>query len=232
MRLTFVGWPSLRRYRTASKTEPKLQLTDEQWLLIADLFPWKPPTRKGGRPTVPPRVCLEGILWVLRTGARWKDLPDYFDNTWTLTDILFSAFQGKEAFINPVYHQLRHPLIFYYGHPTAFYVNKGRLAGLIDHPINSEYEEKFEVGVDEMRWDDDLEMKDSSYWPNTNELIEYRRTVYQMVKKWILEHPELEENHAPINSSCQLWALFMAMEHEKIHLETSSVLMQEVRKII
>ena len=78
MLLTFVGWPSLRRYRTASKTEPKLQLTDEQWFLIADLFPWNPPTRKGGRPTVPPRACLEGILWVLRTGARWKDLPESY----------------------------------------------------------------------------------------------------------------------------------------------------------
>jgi hypothetical protein len=73
MLLTFVGWPSLRRHRTASKTEPKLQLTDEQWVLIADLFPWKPPTRKGGRPAIPPRPCLEGILWVLRSGARWKD---------------------------------------------------------------------------------------------------------------------------------------------------------------
>ena len=34
-----VRWPSLRLYRTASKTEPKLQLADEQWLLMADLFP-------------------------------------------------------------------------------------------------------------------------------------------------------------------------------------------------
>ena len=78
MLLTFVGWPSLRRYRTASRTEPQPQLNDEQWLLIADLFPWNPPSRKGGRPPVPPRPCLEGILWILRTGARWKDLPKTF----------------------------------------------------------------------------------------------------------------------------------------------------------
>jgi len=78
MQRTIMEWPSLRRYGTAPKTELKLQLKDEQWVLIADLFPWNPPTRKGGRPPVPPRSCLEGILWVLRTGARWKDLPKSF----------------------------------------------------------------------------------------------------------------------------------------------------------
>jgi transposase len=78
MKLTFVWWPSLRRHRTASTTEPQSQLTDEQWFLIADLFPWEPPSCAGGRPRVPPRACLEGILWVLRTGARWKDLPKCF----------------------------------------------------------------------------------------------------------------------------------------------------------
>ena len=36
------------------------------------------PTRRGGRPQAHPRDCLEGILWVLRTGARWKDLPECF----------------------------------------------------------------------------------------------------------------------------------------------------------
>ncbi|MBI5760060.1 MAG: transposase [Planctomycetales bacterium] len=78
MLLTFVWWPSLRRFRTASMTDPKSQLTDEQWNLITDVFPWEPPTRAGGRPRVPSRPCLEGILWILRTGARWKDLPKHF----------------------------------------------------------------------------------------------------------------------------------------------------------
>ena len=40
MLLTFVGWPSLRRRRTGSKTEPRPRLTDEQWLSIAYLFAW------------------------------------------------------------------------------------------------------------------------------------------------------------------------------------------------
>jgi len=54
------------------------QLTDEQWLLICDLFPIPKPDPRGGRPRVESRQCLEGILWVLRSGARWKDLPRSF----------------------------------------------------------------------------------------------------------------------------------------------------------
>lgn len=78
MKLTLLWFPSVERYHTASKTDRLTQLTDEQWALIEDLFPWEPPTRDGGRPKVPPRACLEGILWVLRSGARWKDLPEHF----------------------------------------------------------------------------------------------------------------------------------------------------------
>ena len=59
-------------------TEPAPQLTDEQWLLIADLFPSNPPGPQGGRPRLDARRCVEGILWVLRSGARWKDLPRTF----------------------------------------------------------------------------------------------------------------------------------------------------------
>lgn len=51
------------------------ELTDEQWNKIAPHLPKAPPTRRGGRPMVDDRRCFEGILWVLRSGARWKDLP-------------------------------------------------------------------------------------------------------------------------------------------------------------
>ncbi len=61
-----------------SRTEPELQLTDEQWFLIADLFPNPPMTRRGGRPPRDNRDCWEGILYVLTSGCRWKDLPKCF----------------------------------------------------------------------------------------------------------------------------------------------------------
>lgn len=70
-----------RRTCTASagsKMEPEFELTDERWQMIADLFPEKDVGPKGGRPPVSSRPCVEGILWILRTGARWKDLPKHF----------------------------------------------------------------------------------------------------------------------------------------------------------
>jgi transposase len=54
------------------------QLSDEQWALVSDLFQSPKPSPKGGRPRVDARACLEGVLWVLRSGARWKDLPPWF----------------------------------------------------------------------------------------------------------------------------------------------------------
>jgi transposase len=67
--------PRRGRNCTGSRTAPKPYLTDEQWLMIADLFLEPPPSPRGGRPPVPPRPCLEGVLWILHSGARWKDLP-------------------------------------------------------------------------------------------------------------------------------------------------------------
>ena len=50
-------------------------LTDEQWQRLAPYFPQHPPSPKGGRPRADDRECLEGLLWLLRTGARWQDVP-------------------------------------------------------------------------------------------------------------------------------------------------------------
>lgn len=74
---------SRSREKAGSRMEPEQigftpQLDDEQWALIADLFPDPPPNPLGGRPRVDARRCLEGILWVLKSGARWKDLPRCF----------------------------------------------------------------------------------------------------------------------------------------------------------
>ena len=51
------------------------ELTDDQWKHIEPLLPVPRNSRKGGRRFVSNRACFEGILWVLRSGARWKDLP-------------------------------------------------------------------------------------------------------------------------------------------------------------
>ena len=50
-------------------------LTDRQWAKIEPLLPKLRPGRRGGRPWAASRLVLEGILWIARNGARWKDLP-------------------------------------------------------------------------------------------------------------------------------------------------------------
>lgn len=69
---------------------PRHKLTDEQWGLIADLFPTA--NFKTGRRPRDRREILDAIFWTLRTGSPWRDLPveygpwstvwDFFDK-WT-----------------------------------------------------------------------------------------------------------------------------------------------------
>lgn len=53
-------------------------LTDAQWEKIRPLLPKQPARPRGGRPPANDRKVLEGILWMLRSGARWQDLPEAF----------------------------------------------------------------------------------------------------------------------------------------------------------
>ena len=127
----------------------------------------------------------------------------------------------------PPVHGLRHPQIFYYGHTPCLYVNKLRVAGVLDKPVNAYFESIFEVGVDEMLWDD--MHKNDMVWPTVREVHEYRKDVYDTVLNTIMRHPSLDDTNGPVvvNQEHPMWALFMGFEHERIHLETSSVLFAE-----
>ena len=151
----------------------------------------------------------------------------YFKNSWALTEMLFSGLANEEAFYIRPYHQLRHPLIFYYGHPVTLYVNKLRVAGLLHQPVNAPLEKLFETGVDEMRWDD-LHDGEQHIWPPVEAVRAYRAQVYALICELIETHPLLEPQHLPMTQQSPLWALVMGFEHERIHLETSSVLMREL----
>ena len=173
------------------------------------------------------KVVIQGSLAQLQLAETTRqDFLAYFENTWSLTELIFSALQEDEAFFRPPEHHLRHPLVFYFCHPAAFYINKLRVAGLIDHPVSLSFEQLFEAGVDEMSWDD--MSKNEMKWPEIVEIREYRKTVYQTIRNLIETHPEFAPEKRPFLQNSKVWAFAMAMEHERIHLETTSVLIREL----
>lgn len=78
------------------------RLTDEQWGLIADVFPPPKPT---GRPPTNPRVVVNAILWILRTGSQWRDLPSEFPSWKTIWD-LFDKWNAN-GILDEVLNRLR-----------------------------------------------------------------------------------------------------------------------------
>lgn len=52
-------------------------LTDKQWEVLESLLP-KQTFNKGGRPRASDRKTFEGILWILKTGAQWSELPQKY----------------------------------------------------------------------------------------------------------------------------------------------------------
>lgn len=156
-----------------------------------------------------------------------QSAQDYFDNTWALTEVLFAGLKDEDAFFCPPGHGLRHPLIFYYGHVATLYINKLRVAGVLDAPINAYYEQIFETGVDEMGWDD--MNKNHMQWPTISEVRDYRRQVYDTVSELLASTPLLANPQGTtVLQDHPLWALVMGFEHERIHFETSAVLIREL----
>ena len=165
-----------------------------------------------------------GSLPLLNLASGREAVLEYFENTWALTEQLFSSLASDEAYYVRPYHKTRHPLVFYYAHPVCFYVNKMLVSGLIDKPVNQEFELLFETGVDEMNWDD-LHEGEQDVWPALDQVRQYRDAVYELVRQVIRTHPSLDK---PITMASPAWSLAMGFEHERIHLETSSVLIREL----
>lgn len=184
----------------------------------------------GKEPRSCPGIGADGKLHGLSSpnlaNCTRQDVQDYFDNGWTLTELMFSGLVSEEAFYRPPYHELRHPLIFYFVHPAVFFVNKLRLAGLVSEPVDAYFEGLFDVGVDEMSWDD--MSKNYIQWPSVDACIAYRARVYEVICRLIEGHPALSDGHGPVTMDDPLWALFMGLEHERIHIETSSCLIREL----
>ena len=134
---------------------------------------------------------LPNLSAVTRESAK-----DYFDNSWTLFETLFAGLNGEEYFYRPPVHGLRHPQMFYYGHTPCLYINKLRVAGVLEKSVNPYFESIFEVGVDEMLWDD--MHKNDMFWPTVSEVHEYRKRVYEVVVNAIMTHPSLDDSNGPV----------------------------------
>src|SRR4051794_10227979 len=65
----------------------RYELSDPQWARIASLFPDPTARGKPGRPRHnEPRTIVNGILWILHTGAPWRDLPERYGPWQTVFD--------------------------------------------------------------------------------------------------------------------------------------------------
>ncbi|HUH40350.1 MAG TPA: 5-histidylcysteine sulfoxide synthase [Castellaniella sp.] len=154
------------------------------------------------------------------TGRLRATIRAYFLETFDRYESLFDCLATEEAYtVKPI--ALRHPLIFYFGHTATFFVNKLLLTRLIHARLDHHLESMFAVGVDEMSWDD---LDDAHYdWPSVAEVQAYRDKVRALVLNVIDQAPL----QSPINWSHPWWSIIMGIEHERIHLETSSVLIRQ-----
>lgn len=151
--------------------------------------------------------------------AKRAEIRRYFHQTCELYERLFALIRDDESYYER-HEPLRHPLIFYYGHPAVFYVNKLIAGRLISARIDPQLESMLAVGVDEMSWDD---LNSAHYdWPSVRAVREYRREMRAMVDAFIGAMPL----DLPITQSSAAWLILMGIEHERIHLETSSVIMR------
>ena len=152
--------------------------------------------------------------------AKRAELLHYFHATFDRYESVFDVLSCDEAYYKkPI--TLRHPLIFYFGHTATFFINKFLLAGLIDKRIDPRLESMFAIGVDEMSWDD---LDDARYeWPTVAEVRAYRNKAREVIDGVIRYTPF----SLPIGWDDPFWVVLMGIEHDRIHLETSSVLMRQ-----
>ena len=149
------------------------------------------------------------------------EIMEYFHATFDIDEKLYETLKHDDTFYLRA-DRLRHPLIFYFGHTATFFINKLTIARVIDKRINPKFEAMFAVGVDEMSWDD---LDERNYdWPTRRQVKEYRDLVRELVDGLIRTLPLT----LPITWESPWWGIMMGIEHERIHLETSSVLIRQL----
>lgn len=154
------------------------------------------------------------------TETKREELRSYFHQSFDLFESLFELLKNDEVYYRQS-EPTRHPMIFYFGHTAIFYINKLVASGALQKGINPHFEKLFAVGVDEMTWD---ASSNSLKWPSVDEVRRYRQKVRHLVDEMILTLPM----KLPITKEDPFWAIWMGIEHERIHIETSSVLHRQM----
>lgn len=153
--------------------------------------------------------------------AKRLEITKYFNQTWALDDLIYTQLKSDDVFYKRG-DSLRHVILFYLGHTAVFYINKLILAKIIEKRINPAFESIFAIGVDEMSWDD---LDEKNYqWPTVDEVRNYR----EQVKQVVLEVIATTQFSMPISWDNPMWIVMMGIEHQRIHIETSSVLLRQL----
>ena len=148
----------------------------------------------------------------------------YFQRAWQIEDSLMKSLVNPETFYtNP--DPLRNLLIFYLGHSAVFYINKLVRVGLLDQRLNANFERLFEIGVDPEKPEEIANIFDNLRQAEVTAVWQYRDQVYNAISELI---DNLRNIALPINPEHPLWALMMAIEHQYIHIETSSMLIRQL----
>ncbi len=142
----------------------------------------------------------------------------WLDAGWALEERLYSGV-GDDGFPR-VADPLRRPLLFYLGHTASFFANKLGASGLLSDPIHDDFDPLFAAGIDEMPGD---EMDHSKLeLPPLAAVRAYRDQVLHKVRD-VAARVE-----APVTDTSPFWALFMSADHQRIHVETSALLVRQL----
>ncbi len=150
-----------------------------------------------------------------------EEIRQYFNNSWNLYERLFETLNDDSVFYQRP-DSLRHPLIFYFGHTATFFINKLLVSKILDQRVDPAIESMMAIGVDEMSWDD---LDEQHYdWPEVSAVRQYRDKVKAVIDGLIDTLPL----SLPVGWEDPFWIIMMGIEHERIHLETSSVLIRQL----
>jgi transposase len=79
----------------------RYELSEPQWRRIEPLLPHRTHRGRAGRPFNDPRPIVNGILWILRSGAPWRDLPERY-GSWETVYKRFNRWRADGTWVRIV----------------------------------------------------------------------------------------------------------------------------------